>query len=303
MSSRSFLPPSPRPQRRVALASFYRNPPGKGVRLKYTVARSKYRRIREEKRRKEKKEIRGERSRRYKVFILRNRPAGIDFQSIPESDPFQQRSIHMYVYPRRLMRYCANFRHVELQSPSPSSKLTHTLPSSFFPSSFQLPISLLVLSKLLAPLQTSSNFYLFSLSLCFFRCSSVSLFRLSVSFSRFRSSSFEKIHRIRVRDPRHENSQAIGSTLPRICHIEDGMCAVTVHGIVCFPLSFASLSHLVEEINYTNQVTTDPLRELRLSTDTFKESMHLLSRVLLPVTSSHGCRFFGLVSFTPFANS
>lgn len=102
------------------------------------------------------------------MFILRNRPAGIDFQSIPESDPFQQRSIHMYVYPRRLMRYCANFRHVELQSPSPSSKLTHTLPSSFFPSSFQLPISLLVLSKLLAPLQTSSNFYLFSLFLPMF---------------------------------------------------------------------------------------------------------------------------------------
>lgn len=99
------------------------------------------------------------------MFILRNRPAGIDFQSIPESDPFQQRSIHMYVYPRRLMRYCANFRHVELQSPSPSSKLTHTLPSSFFPSSFQLLISLLVLSKLLAPLQTFNNFYLFSLFL------------------------------------------------------------------------------------------------------------------------------------------
>lgn len=99
------------------------------------------------------------------MFILRNRPAGIDFQSIPESDPFQQRSIHMYVYPRTLMRYCANFRHVELQSPSPSSKLTHTLPSSFFPSSFQLLISLLVLSKLLAPLQTFNNFYLFSLFL------------------------------------------------------------------------------------------------------------------------------------------
>lgn len=99
------------------------------------------------------------------MFILRNRPAGIDFQSIPESDPLQQRSIHMHVYPRRLMRYCANFRHVELQSPSPSSKLTHTLPSSFFPSSFQLLISLLVLSKLLAPLQTSSNFYSFSLLL------------------------------------------------------------------------------------------------------------------------------------------
>lgn len=185
MSSRSFLPPSPRPQRRVALASFYRNPPRKGVRLKYTVARSKYRRIREEKRRKEKKEIRGERSRRYKVFILRNRPAGIDFQSIPESDPFQQRSIHMYVYPRRLMRYCANFRHVELQSPSPSSKLTHTLPSSFFPSSFQLPISLLVLSKLLAPLQTSSNFYLFSLSLSV--SSDVPRSRSSVYLLRFRA--------------------------------------------------------------------------------------------------------------------
>ena len=81
----------------------------------------------------------------------------------------------------------------------------------------------------------------------------------------------------------HENSQDTGRTFLRMRHIGDSMCLVTVHGMVSFPLSpTAACSIASRESSVLAKWRQIRFANLRLSIDTFRETMRGLLRVFLP---------------------